>query len=141
MVVPPRACRPCPEVLAASTSEVMNRMIDGQPRTFLTAILRPPVKSPGKLRRWSAHCLDVDIGVSAQSAATVRMRLASSIAAHIAVDYKFLRRCAPAEKAYWDVAREAPLVKRQLVETEAGPIEVRYVLPAEEIVEGVSARH
>lgn len=110
---------------------MMRRSIDGRPAVVLTAILRPPVEGPGRARRWSAHCLDLDMGVSAQTAPAVRMRLASSIAAHIALDGQLRSNRAPAERGLWDVAREAPLVTRQTVETDLGPVEVRYVLPDE----------
>jgi hypothetical protein len=63
------------------------------------------------------------------------MRLATSIAAALGA--------APVEprghgghrgtrdKSLWDVARQSPIVTRQTVETDAGPIEVRYVQPLE----------
>ena len=100
-----------------------------------TAILRPPVTEPGRTRRWSAHCLDLDMGVSAQSASAVRARLASTIAAQIAAESLLSRspgRRRPAtDPRLWAAARGAPVVTRQTVETDMGPVEVRYVQPAE----------
>jgi hypothetical protein len=94
-----------------------------------TAILRPPLEAAGRSRRWSAHCLDLDVGVSGESAAAVRMRLACSIATQVATPEQRARR-APVDQALWDVARSAPLVVRQTIETDVGPVEVRYVQPA-----------
>lgn len=102
-----------------------------------TAILRPPVTEPGRTRRWSAHCLDLDMGVSAESASAVRARLASTIAQQIALEpwpwpsRRTIRRPA-ANQALWAAARTAPLVTRQTVETDVGPVEVCYVLPTED---------
>ena len=94
-----------------------------------TVILRPPVQREGRTRRWSGHCLDLDLGVSAGSASEVRMRLATSIAACLA-DRARARR-GPSDPALWDVARASPIVTRQTVETDRGLIEVRYVQPPE----------
>ncbi|MFO0610436.1 MAG: hypothetical protein U0324_45165 [Polyangiales bacterium] len=94
-----------------------------------TVILRPPVEREGRTRRWSGHCLDLDLGVSAGSASEVRMRLATSIAACLA-DRPRERR-GPSDPALWDVARASPIVTRQTVETDRGLIEVRYVQPPE----------
>ncbi len=103
-------------------------------KTF-TVILRPPVNTVGRSRRWSGHCLDLDLGVSAGSASEVRMRLATSIAAALGaapVDPQSHRgRRGTRDKSLWDVARQSPIVTRQTVETDAGPIEVRYVQPLE----------
>lgn len=93
-----------------------------------TVLLRPPVDEPGRTRRWSAHCLDLNLGVSAGSASAVRMRLASSIAAHLALGPIMSRR--EADPALWTEARTATLVTHQMVETDAGPVAVRYVQPA-----------
>lgn len=105
----------------------MNRPIDLPPMVTFTVILRPPVAEPGRSRRWSAHCLDLNLGVSGGSASAVRMRLASSIAAHLALGPIMARR--EADPALWSEARRAPLVTHQMVETDAGPVAVRYVQP------------
>jgi hypothetical protein len=94
-----------------------------------TVILRPPMASEGRTRRWSGHCLDLDLGVSAGSASEVRMRLATSIAASLAA--RPGSRRGPSDPALWDVARASPIVTRQTVETDRGLIEVRYVQPSE----------
>jgi len=96
-----------------------------------TVILRPPVKAPGRSRRWSAHCLDLDMGVSAQSMGAVKMRVATSIAAHLSLDAMFPPRQANPDPALWDVARTAQLVTCQTVETDVGPVEVHYLQPHE----------
>lgn len=56
------------------------------------------------------------------------MRLATSIAQRLTTAR--LTR-ATSDKSLWDVARASPIVTRQTVETDAGPIEVRYVQPLE----------
>jgi hypothetical protein len=94
-----------------------------------TVILRPPVEGEGRTRRWSGHCLDLDLGVSAGSASEVRIRLAASIATYL-TDRPRQRRV-PSDPALWDVARASPIVTRQTVETDRGLIEVRYVQPLE----------
>ena len=94
-----------------------------------TVILRPPVKTPGRSRRWSAHCLDLNLGVSASTASAVRMRLASSIAAHVALG-PLLKDRREADPSLWEEASGAPLVTHQVVETDAGTVAVRYVQPA-----------
>src|SRR5688500_17860061 len=103
--------------------------------TTFTVILRPPVSAVGRARRWSGHCLDLDLGVSAGSASEVRMRLATSIAAAVgassAPPQAVRSSRGTSDKALWDVARASPIVTRQPVETDAGPIEVRYVQPLE----------
>ncbi|MFO0647429.1 MAG: hypothetical protein U0326_14410 [Polyangiales bacterium] len=97
-----------------------------------TVILRPPVSAAGRSRRWSGHCLDLDLGVSAGSASEVRMRLATSIAAAVSPTPRGARgRRGTSDLSLWDVARASPIVTRQTVETDAGPIEVRYVQPLE----------
>lgn len=96
-----------------------------------TVILRPPVNAPGRSRRWSAHCLDLDMGVSAQSIGAVKVRVATSIAAHLSFDGMFPPRRANPDPALWDVARSAQLVTCQTVETDLGPVEVRYLQPHE----------
>ncbi len=102
-------------------------------KTF-TVILRPPVSAAGRSRRWSGHCLDLNLGVSASSASEVRMRLATSIAASMAPSTAPpapRSRRGTRDRSLWDVARASPIVTRQTVETDAGPIEVRYVQPLE----------
>lgn len=96
-----------------------------------TVILRSPVQTQGRTRSWSAHCLDLDLGAAAQSASAVRRRLATSIAAHISLAGALRARRATPNKALWEMARNAPVVALQTVETEAGPVEVRYVQPFE----------
>lgn len=96
-----------------------------------TVILRGPVQAPGRSRSWSGHCLDLDLGAAAQSASAVRRRIATSIAAHVSLAGALRGRRATPDKALWDIARTAPLVALQTVETEAGPVEVRYVQPFE----------
>lgn len=96
-----------------------------------TVILRGPVQAQGRTRSWSGHCLDLDLGTAAQSASAVRRRLASSIAAHVSLAGTLRARRATPNKALWDIARTAPVVALQTVETEAGPVEVRYVQPFE----------
>jgi len=98
-----------------------------------TVILRPPVQREGRTRRWSGHCLDLDLGVSAGSASEVRMRLATSIAACLAEASaaRAPERRGPSDPSLWDVARASPIVTRQTVETDRGLIEVRYVQPVE----------
>ena len=56
------------------------------------------------------------------------MRLAASIAQRLST-----ARAArgTSDASLWDVARASPIVTRQTVETDAGPIEVRYVQPLE----------
>lgn len=103
-------------------------------KTF-TVILRPPMRAEGRSRRWSGHCLDLDLGVSAGTASEVRMRIATSIAAAIAPTPPGARgRRGTRDLTLWDVARASPIVTRQTVETDAGPIEVRYVQPLESAV-------
>ncbi len=103
--------------------------------TTFTVILRPPVNESGRARRWSGHCLDLDLDVSAGTASEVRMRLATSIAAELStakVEPQRPRRTrAKPNRSLWDVAHASPIVTRQTVETDAGPIEVRYVQPLE----------
>ena len=98
------------------------------PRATFTVLLRPPVEAPGRSRRWSAHCLDLNLGVSAGSASAVRMRLASSVAAQIALGPLTQRH--EADPALWTMAHAGQLVTLQTVETEAGPVAIRYVQPA-----------
>lgn len=102
-----------------------------------TVILRPPVDGEGRTRRWSGHCLDLDLGVSATSATEVRVRLATSIAAALACartpPQSMRTRRGTSDKNLWDVARASPIVTRQTVETDAGPVEVRYVQPQETV--------
>lgn len=101
--------------------------------TTFTVILRPPVQREGRTRRWSGHCLDLDLGVSAASASEVRMRLAASIAECLArrdASKGRARRATP-DPSLWDMARASPIVTRQTVETDAGLVEVRYVQPPE----------
>ena len=105
----------------------MHRPMDLSPMVTFTVILRPPVTEPGRTRRWSAHCLDLNLGVSAGTASAVRTRLATSIAAHIALGPLLARR--EADPSLWQEARHAPLVTHQMVETDAGPVAVRYVQP------------
>lgn len=107
----------------------MSHLMNIQPLVTFTVILRPPVSEAGRSRRWSAHCLDLDMAVSAQSASMVRQRLASTIAAHIALGGYMPPRRALVQPELWDVAGAAPLVTRQTVETDHGPVEVRYVQP------------
>jgi hypothetical protein len=99
-----------------------------------TVILRPPVEGDGRTRRWSGHCLDLNLGVSAGTASEVRMRLATSIAEKVAVGGIASARAprrSVGNASLWDVARASPIVTRQTVETDAGPVEVRYVQPLE----------
>lgn len=123
-----------------TTAQTDERMDTPTVATF-TAILRPPVTAAGRTRRWSAHCLDLDMGVSAESAEAVRLRLACSIAAEVAAartgtlgprrSTRLRARRASSDQRLWDAARHAPLVTCQTVETDAGPVEVRYVQPRE----------
>ena len=57
------------------------------------------------------------------------MRLASSIAAHIALG-PLLNDRREADPSLWKEASAAPLVTHQVVETDAGTVAVRYVQPA-----------
>jgi hypothetical protein len=106
----------------------MHRTMNLSPFTTFTVILRPPVTEPGRSRRWSAHCLDLNLGVSASTASAVRMRLASSIAAHLALG-PMIRDQREADPSLWKEASDAPLVTHQVVETDAGTVAVRYVQP------------
>jgi|GEM_PF-1228515 hypothetical protein len=106
----------------------MNRTMDLSPLVTFTVILRPPVTEPGRSRRWSAHCLDLNLGVSASTASAVRMRLASSIAAHVALG-PIIKDQREADPSLWKEASAAPLVTHQVVETDAGTVAVRYVQP------------
>jgi len=106
----------------------MQRTMDLSPLVTFTVILRPPVTEPGRSRRWSAHCLDLNLGVSASTASAVRMRLASSIAAHVALG-PILKDRREADPSLWKEASDAPLVTHQVVETDAGTVAVRYVQP------------
>jgi len=96
-----------------------------------TVLLRRPIAVEGRTRSWSGHCLDLDLGAAAQSASGVRRRLASSIAAHVSLAGAMRDRRGPSNKALWALARNAPVVSLQTVETEVGPVEVRYVQPLE----------
>lgn len=106
----------------------MQRTMNLSPLVTFTVILRPPVTEPGRRRRWSAHCLDLNLGVSASTASAVRMRLASSIAAHIALG-AIMEGRHEADPSLWREASAAPLVTHQVVETDAGTVAVRYVQP------------
>ena len=106
----------------------MHRTMNVSPLVTFTVILRPPVAEAGRSRRWSAHCLDLNLGVSASTASAVRMRLATSIAAHIALG-PILRDRREADPSLWKEASDAPLVTHQVVETDAGTVAVRYVQP------------
>lgn len=71
------------------------------------------------------------MGVSAQTMSAVKVRVATSIAAHLAIDAMFSPRQASPNTALWTVAESAPVVTWQTVETDVGPVEVRYVQPHE----------
>ncbi len=107
----------------------MSHLMNMQPLVTFTVILHPPMGDSGRSKRWSAHCLDLDMAVHANSASMVRQRLASHIVAHIALDGDIPPRRALVQPELWDVAGAAPLVTRQTVETDHGPVEVRYVQP------------
>ncbi len=106
----------------------MPHPMDQAPRATFTVLLHPPIATPGRTRRWSAHCLELNLGVSAGTAPAVRMRLASSVAAQIALGPLGPRR--EVDPALWHVARDAALVTVQTVETEAGPVAIRYLRPS-----------
>lgn len=71
------------------------------------------------------------MGVSAQTMSAVKVRVATSIAAHLAIDTLFAPRQASPDTALWTAAERAPVVTFQTVETDMGPVEVRYVQPFE----------
>lgn len=99
-----------------------------------TVILRRPLRSAGRTRNWSGHCLDLDLGVAAGSASALRRRVATSIAAHVSLGSALRPRRAAPDASLWNLARRAPVVALQTVETEFGPVEVRYVQPLELVV-------
>lgn len=96
-----------------------------------TVILKAPVRSAGRSRGWSGHCLDLDLGAAASSAPSLRRRFAASIAAHVSLAGSLRARHDAANRALWALARHAPVVAVQAVETELGPVEVRYLQPLE----------
>lgn len=96
-----------------------------------TVLLRAPVQAEGRHRAWSGHCLDLDLGAAAQNAPALRRRLAASIAAHVSLAGSLRARRAAPNRALWEMVRHAPVVALQTVETELGPVEVRYVQPFE----------
>lgn len=96
-----------------------------------TVILRAPLQANGRSRGWSGHCLDLDLGAAAPSAPSLRRRLAATIAAHISLAGSLRARREAPNRALWALARNAPVVAVQAVETELGPVEVRYVQPLE----------
>jgi hypothetical protein len=104
--------------------------------TTFTVILRPPVTAQGRSCRWSGHCLDLDLGVSATSASEVRRRVAASIAEFIsttdAAPQQVKSRKGSSDKSLWDIAYASPIITRQTIETDAGLIEVRYVQPQDQ---------
>ena len=106
----------------------MRHTMNLSPFVTLTVILRAPVTEPGRSRRWSAHCLDLNLGVSAGTASAVRMRLASSVAAHVSLGL-MLTSSRAVDSALWEEAGAAPLVTHQVVETDVGAVAIRYVQP------------
>lgn len=104
-------------------------------RATFTVLLRPPVARPGRSRRWCAHCLDFDLGVAATTKPAVKLRLATTVAARISLGSRLPPPKPVDDRALWDVALSAPLVGCQTVETEMGPVEIRYVQPDEAALE------
>ena len=96
-----------------------------------TVLLRAPLQSDGRTRAWSGHCLDLDLGAAAQPAPALRRRLAASIAAHVSLAGSVRARREAPNRALWAMVRHAPVVALQTVETELGPVEVRYLQPFE----------
>ncbi len=100
-------------------------------RATFTVLLRPPVARPGRSRQWCAHCLDFDLGVAATSKPAVKLRLATTVAARISLGSRLPPPTPVNDRALWDEALSAPLVGCQTVETEMGPVEIRYLQPVE----------